>query len=449
MISNLSISNFKAFEKASIDLKPMTVLLGPNNAGKSSILSVFRLLTQTIESFDSSVPLLLNGIMGDFGTYKDIVFKNSTKRHIKIELIITPKNIPSSHPDEKEIITSLKYSYKRNRRELVLNNISLKTNEQHIIETAYSKESERHIVQKISDRVVPTSLRSNISNSLNIQNFMPLYLMYFMGRDEASISVARKEFQIKDPNKFFQHMMRQSRTVLNTIQRIEYIGAMRLSPSRTYLFTGEKRNRVGSNGDYATHILAMDSARGGSKSQNIKDNVVAWLRKAGIASDLGIEIISDRHFEIRIQHPITREYENYADVGYGNSQIIPILVGGYNLKANSTYLVEQPEIHLHPRAQSELGDFFLDLYNRNIQTIVETHSEHMILRLQQHIAKGLIPSEDIIFHYIYPQNNEKCIIPLRVDENGYFIDEWPEGFFSEKLEEAKQLSKIRLQKELE
>lgn len=244
-------------------------------------------------------------------------------------------------------------------------------------------------------------------------------------------------------------MMRQSRTVLNTIQRIEYIGAMRLSPSRTYLFTGEKRNRVGSNGDYATHILAMDSARGGSKSQNIKDNVVAWLRKAGIASDLGIEIISDRHFEIRIQHPITREYENYADVGYGNSQIIPILVGGYNLKANSTYLVEQPEIHLHPRAQSELGDFFLDLYNRNIQTIVETHSEHMILRLQQHIAKGLIPSEDIIFHYIYPQNNEKCIIPLRVDENGYFIDEWPEGFFSEKLEEAKQLSKIRLQKELE
>ena len=220
---------------------------------------------------------------------------------------------------------------------------------------------------------------------------------------------------------------------------------MRWPPSRTYLYSGERRKRVGSSGENAVSILVMDAARSGSKSFGIADQVRNWLKKAGIASDLKIASISDRHYEIRIQHPLTQEFENYADVGFGNSQILPVLIGGYNLNQGSTYLVEEPEIHLHPKAQAELGDFFQDLYTRGIQSIVETHSEHLILRIQQHVARKTIPANHIKIYYVFANEGKKVAVPLDLDEQGRFIREWPEGFFPERLDEAKKLSKIRFE----
>ncbi len=167
------------------------------------------------------------------------------------------------------------------------------------------------------------------------------------------------------------------------------------------------------------------------------------MKQAGIASDLRVEPLSDRHYEIRVQHPVTEEYQNLADVGYGNSQILPVLVGGFNLRPGATYLVEEPEIHLHPRAQAELGDFFLDLYRRGVQSVVETHSEHLILRLQQHVASQSIPPDKIGFYYVYAQGKKKGVAPLKLDSLGRFTEPWPEGFFPERLEEAKKLSKLR------
>src|SRR3569623_479299 len=116
--------------------------------------------------------------------------------------------------------------------------------------------------------------------------------------------------------------------------------------------------------------------RRGGKTKGNPGKVVDWLSAAGIASDVRIDPLSDRYYEIHIQHPVTKEYENYADVGYGNSQVIPVLVAGYGLDSNDTLLVEEPEIHLHPKAQAELGNFFVELLEKGVQSIVETHSEH-------------------------------------------------------------------------
>jgi len=443
MINKLTLSSFKAFFFETIEIKPITVLLGPNNSGKSSILSSFRLLTQTIESYDTKVPLLLNGVLGDFGTYKDIIFNNIIQRHMGLEIEFDNVYPESSYVKFKKFSISVKYRYRRNRREIILNNITIKTDGRPIIETSYSGDSEKHLVTTINNNIIPPSVRSSLSRMIRIQNFLP-YIYYGLLDDKQynsiykSIGIQKLEFEktshlLSSINRYLHYGFRQ----------VEYIGAMRLAPSRTYLFTGEKRVRIGASGEYATNILAMDTSIGGSKKYKIREKVIEWLHKAGIASDLKIVPISDRHFEIRIQHPITKEFQNYADVGYGHSQIIPVLVGGYNLESGSTYLIEQPEIHLHPKAQSELGDFLLDLYRNDVQSIVETHSEHLVIRLQQYIAQGLIPPDKILFYYVYAKNERKKIHPLRVDENGYFIDEWPEGFFTEKLEEARKLSRIR------
>lgn len=219
---------------------------------------------------------------------------------------------------------------------------------------------------------------------------------------------------------------------------------MRAPPSRSYQFTGERRRRVGRLGENAPGMLAMDSARGGRDRATIAERVSVWLKKAGIASSVVVDPITDRHYELRLRHPVTGEIENIADAGYGVSQVVPVLVGGYSLDRGDIYVVEEPEIHLHPRAQSKLGDFIFDLYTEGVQCVFETHSEHMILRRQQHIAAGNIPPEDVAVYYVHaPSNENKTATRLDLDSKGQFTSEWPEGFFPERLNEAKELARIR------
>ena len=460
MISHISLNNFKAFDELQLGLYPITLLLGPNNSGKSSILASLRLLAQTVESFDSQVPLLLNGIMGDFGTYKDIVYGNHRGRPIKLSVSIqsrlresrlrkrtathvTDSAWPSNECDTFTI--ALEYKYRTRRRELILRSTEIEVNNELMLATAYSVESERQLAERIGEKIVPSSIKSSLSRGLRIQNFTPeLHMFYRAKQLEGSVL---KEFITDQVRRNADLASYATRVIRSYLQKIDYIGAMRQSPSRTYRFTGERRNRIGFSGENTAGMLVMDSARGGERSLKVLDSIKDWLEKAVIASDVKIVPLSDRHYEIRVQHPITKEYQNLADVGQGNSQVLPVLVGGFHLLEGATYMVEEPEIHLHPRAQAELGDFFLELYQRRVQSIVETHSEYLVLRLQQHVANIQIPPEHIRIYYIYPKGDKKVVKVLRMNNKGRFIDEWPEGFFPERLDEAKKLSQLRFKHE--
>jgi predicted ATPase len=456
MISKITLKNFKAFEEIEIEFRPITLFLGPNNSGKSSILAALRILVQTVESYDPQVPILLNGVMGDFGTYRDVVFDNSPRRHIHISVSfsnqrqIDPWYDPGRLGDTNNEI-HVHYDYRSRRREIILKAAELWQGGDFLLSTNYSEDSERQSINKIGSITIPSALKSSISRGLRMQNFIPGMMPGgLIRRSKKDEETAVSDFLEKNPkvDDFIRRAYRIPMNLHREFRNIEYLGAMRMPPSRTYLFTGERRNRIGANGENAASVLVMDSARGGSRSRRIAESVKSWLSSAGIASDLKVKHISDRHYEIRIQHPVTKEYQNFADVGYGNSQVLPVLIGGFNLSPNSTFMVEEPEIHLHPRAQAELGDYFLELLRRNVQSIVETHSEHLILRLQQHVASGNISPKDIGVYYVHANEGKKCIRHLALDSEGAFIDEWPGGFFPERLEEAKKLSKIRYQKQL-
>jgi predicted ATPase len=110
------------------------------------------------------------------------------------------------------------------------------------------------------------------------------------------------------------------------------------------------------------------------------------------------------------------------------------------LSRNSTLLIEQPEIHIHPRLQAELGSLLADCIKPPFenQFIIETHSEHLMLRLQKLIRKGELKPEDISVIYVdRGAEGSKCL-HLRLDEEGDFIDEWPDGFFEEDFNEIFQ-----------
>ena len=239
----------------------------------------------------------------------------------------------------------------------------------------------------------------------------------------------------------FRLISRDGFGIHRQLSAVDYLGAMRLPPERTYLFSGERRARIGARGENASSIFATETGRGG---KDLAGKICSWFAKAGIASEFEAKPLSDRHYELRVRHPVTGESENIADVGFGSSQVFPVLVGGYRLRRGSLFVVEEPEIHLHPKAQATLGDFFLDLYKSGVQSVVETHSEYLILRVQQHIAAGHVKPEDIVFYYVHATEKQgKQIKELRVDRKGNFIDKWPQGFFPERLEEAKKLAAIR------
>jgi len=126
----------------------------------------------------------------------------------------------------------------------------------------------------------------------------------------------------------------------------------------------------------------------------------------------------------------------HRDVGIGISQVLPVLVMAYGSR-NKLIAMEQPEIHLHPALQAELGDVFIEaaLGERKNTFILETHSEHLILRLMRRIREGKIKPEDVGVVFVEPLARGSRFIELGIDEDGDFIDEWPGGFFEESFHE--------------
>jgi predicted ATPase len=123
-------------------------------------------------------------------------------------------------------------------------------------------------------------------------------------------------------------------------------------------------------------------------------------------------------------------------VGFGISQVLPIIVQSM-LSYGKTLLIEQPEIHLHPRLQSELATLFVESIKEPYRNefVVETHSEHLILRLQRLIRQGTLQADDVSVLYVDRTPDGSRCIPLRLDSKGGFIDRWPGGFFEESYHE--------------
>ena len=137
---------------------------------------------------------------------------------------------------------------------------------------------------------------------------------------------------------------------------------------------------------------------------------------------------------------------SHRDIGIGISQVLPVLVSAY-ASAEKILAIEQPEIHLHPALQAELGDVFIEsaLGGRRNTFILETHSEHLILRIMRRMrdtVQGTLPDglppvhpEDVAILYVQPRDSAAIVRLLELDEEGELLDPWPGGFFEEGFRE--------------
>ena len=125
-----------------------------------------------------------------------------------------------------------------------------------------------------------------------------------------------------------------------------------------------------------------------------------------------------------------------TDMGIGVSQVLPVLVLCYYVPEGSTIILEQPELHLHPSVQAGLADVFIDVIkHRNVQILLESHSEHLLRRLQRRIAEEEFKSEDAALYFCEMHAGESKLTPLAVDMFGD-IHNWPADFFGDLLGEV-------------
>jgi hypothetical protein len=244
---------------------------------------------------------------------------------------------------------------------------------------------------------------------------------------------------------------------------IFYLGPLRTKAERLYTWGGITPESVGFSGENT--IAAILAARDRKISLGYKrptkplEEIVALkLKEMRLIEEFKVNPISEQRqeYEVKVRTKGSKDWVDLPDVGFGISQVLPVLVQCFYAPAGSIILMEQPEIHLHPSAQSALADVMIDVINsrengldRDIQLVIETHSEHFLRRLQRRIAEDAVSQERVLAYFANIAKTPATLEPLRIDNFGN-IQNWPENFFGDEIgditEQAKAAMKKRMQK---
>nr|WP_314491597.1 AAA family ATPase [uncultured Pseudomonas sp.] len=215
----------------------------------------------------------------------------------------------------------------------------------------------------------------------------------------------------------------------NKFGAITYLGPLRSHPSRFYAPKADQDESVGKQGENVAKFIY--------ERPEMQDDINSWFAQFEVPYELSSESIgtdvTGPVICLQLKDKRTGVKVGPSDVGFGIGQMLPILVEGL-VRDDSIICVEQPEIHLHPRLQAHLANFFVATCKSN-QWIVETHSESLILRLQGMMSQGLVTPEQVAVLYVEPTSSGGEVSQIRMDSEGDFIDPWPEGFFEERLTE--------------
>jgi predicted ATPase len=240
--------------------------------------------------------------------------------------------------------------------------------------------------------------------------------------------------------------------------RMYYIGPLREHPQRLYTWSSQDILSVGSRGEAAVDALLASAGTAGGSDESPSPNsllgkVNEWLRRLGMAVVIKLVPLASRgrYYELRLRTAGTDVDVLATDVGFGFSQILPLVVQSYLAPENSIIILEQPEIHLHPAVQADLADLLLEVAKeRKIQFIVESHSEHFLRRLQQRIAEAEMTAQDVSIYFCEASPDGSRATRLLVDEYGQ-ITNWPKDFFGAVEDDlmAMTMARIKRQKQKE
>jgi hypothetical protein len=242
-----------------------------------------------------------------------------------------------------------------------------------------------------------------------------------------------------------------------------YLGPLREPAHRIDHWSGDTVPNVGPRGEYAIAAILAATAAGrklsrgnNQRAQRFDTFIAAQLKELGVIRSFAVRPIAKgrNDYEVLVRTSAGCPEINLTDAGFGVSHVLPAVVQAFYAPPHSTVWLDQPEAHLHPRAQAELADAFIGAVQahengkpRNVQIVVESHSEHFLLRLQRRVAEGLLNPDDVAILFVHDGKKGAQIEEIRIDAFGE-LDNWPDGLFGDDLGEIATRAKAAMRRKI-
>lgn len=439
MLTKLRIKNFKAWkDTGELRLAPLTVLFGANSAGKSSLGHLLLALKQTAASPDRRRALHTGdeASLIDLGTFIECLHGHDPKAHLDVTLEWSQPVTVQNPLDDTN-----RYSGDKLR---LTTTLAANENEQPVARRV------RYELLQDGTPVLTATLKHGEDGKVSL-TAAPYHLVHAVGR-KWPLDPAEKFYRISD-----RSLARYQNAVFlaefaveleRALASVSYLGPLREHPRRSYGWSGNTPEDVGPKGEYAIAAILAAEAEGRKlnrgykqKTQGFAAFIAKWLQDLRVIEDFDVKRSAPggKQYEVKVTTPGGGASVALPDVGFGVSQVLPALVQAFYCPPGSTVWMEQPEIHLHPRVQAELADVFVSAIRssergapRNTQLIIETHSEHLLNRLQLRVAEQALAPEEIAIYFARPGPDGASIEELALNEFGD-ITNWPDNFFGDEM----------------
>ena len=457
MLKQLRIRNFKGWaDTGKIRMAPITLFFGANSSGKSSIGQFLMMLKQTAETSDRKAVLYPGGrtTSVQLGSYTEIVLHRDPKNDVSFRYAWDLGNpLKFKDPLSDETYSGAAMSFEAE--------IGLQDEKQH-------SPVLNHLKYKIKspegqDVTISMQRREGTKSEYRVEA-EGYNLVRQKGRAWSPKAPYRfygfpDEVVAYHQNADFVQLINLEHE--NLFTSMSYLGPLRTKTERLYSWTGIEPESVGYAGENT--VAAILAARNRKISLGYKrrakpfEEIIALeLKEMGLIEEFKVNPISEQRqeYEVKVCTKGSKDFVDLPDVGFGVSQVLPVLVQCFYAQPRSIILMEQPEIHLHPSAQSALADVMIDVINsrenganRSIQLIIETHSEHFLRRLQRRIAEDTVSQKKVSAYFANITKTPAVLEPLQIDMFGN-IQNWPENFFGDEMQDITEQAKAAMKKRM-
>ena len=401
-ITKIAVSGFKSLaEECAIDIRPLTILAGANSSGKSSIMQPLLMLKQTLEAPYDPGPLLIEGPNVQFTLAEQFLSKLiGEERADCFQIGIETR--------DSEFFSSVRTIFKKGQSEIELVEMTDKSGS-----VARPSGRPKHIT------LYPEMPIEEIE-ALADQNLIP----------EASNAVRRSRcFLYPEQHPGGYVSVAGAASLHHHIFNSIHLPGLRNNPERTYKPASTGPRYPGTFENYVASIIHEWQETIDERLETLADA----LHTLGLTGQVGTKKIGDTRIELqvgRLRDDRTSETDmvSIADVGIGVSQVLPVLVALIVAEPGQLVYLEQPELHLHPRAQVALAQVLADAAKRGVRVVAETHSSLLLLAVQTLVAEGDLSPELVKLHWFTRgEDGTTKIDTADLDEVGAYGD-WPEDF---------------------
>ena len=403
MITELSVQNFKPWkDTGALHFAPLTGFFGANSSGKTSILQVLLMLKQTVEQpSDWNEPLYFGGekSLVNLGSFDDVIYQHNSNLSLRV-------SVSWKLPEEMEIGRGLTF----------VTSIDKSSERPNLAAFYYGTDQPRWRLQRARAGYTFAFPDFESNKGFSTKSREPFRCYGVVEPDGA-------------PDEHMKVFLARQDAFESLFKGIHYLGPLRAYPRLRYAWEGKHTKSVGQHGE--NMVSALMAAR--IQRYEIDEQLAKRLRLLGLIESYRLVPVSDteKDYEFLVTMHKGSPEVRLTDVGFGVSQVLPVLILCYYAPEGSILILEQPEAHLHPKVQSELADVLIDVVkNRNIQIILESHSEHLLHRLTRRIAEEQLSPDDTALYSCQINEGISEIEQLKMDEYGN-ISNWPQNFFGD------------------